>query len=294
MDLRSANDAASWHPLTSLIHFGGNGGGGFYYVPVWQSNAWSDYSTFLHEMTHIWCARATRLGWLLSRGAADAFNTWQRDKGSRVQLPPSVQAVLSAVTPLLEGIAMYAQLDFEAAEQGRYLPSPLTIAAALFPMESFAHFSLLDQFRTIRNLTRWSRDEEGEGGLPAVLFLDDSREDLNFYFSGYLYVKAIAAVFARRCPAFSDPSIFLPILINLVCSHGIYTRALGNVLSSEEILDSIHQRLLRLTSETLEATVRMFREDEARESFDLWDSERQIREEQFDTPVFLALAVCRW
>src|SRR5262245_26187629 len=103
MDLMSANRNASWNPLTSLITFESEG----YHRDITLSPTvqftLNEYSTILHELTHLWCARTSRLGWLFSKVATDAFLKWQNNTSLSVSVPESVRSLLCAFTPLLEG-----------------------------------------------------------------------------------------------------------------------------------------------------------------------------------------------
>jgi hypothetical protein len=79
----------------------------------------------------------------LIRAAAESFTEWADDKSRQVRLPERVHRVLGVYVPILEGLAMYAQLDFEAQRPGHPLPAPLALVTEHFPSRAnfLAHLS---------------------------------------------------------------------------------------------------------------------------------------------------------
>jgi hypothetical protein len=126
MDLWSAHRNANWHPLTSLVTMQSEASGrSLYLVPVMDYPVRSHLSTFLHEVAHAWTARNTRLGFALSRSAAELFLAWdQMGRTGPVHLPLTLTNLLGTFQPLFEGIALIAELDYGCDLEGDAIPLP--------------------------------------------------------------------------------------------------------------------------------------------------------------------------
>jgi hypothetical protein len=107
-------------------------------------------------------------------------------------------------------------------------------------------------------------------GLLRALFLD-GRIDETIYFAGYLYIKAIAALFARQHPIFRDPGTLLPLLIRIICDHPIFERATTHTLTATDIVAQLHAMLLSVVSSGYKQIAQMLEVPLVREQFDNWD-----------------------
>jgi hypothetical protein len=152
MDLYSANHADSWSPVVSLLTLSPDTQPNTpTLLPVWEAPKTRFYSTVFHELTHLWSFRTTRLGWFTSYFASALFAQWYEDPKQHIELSTQFQTVLAAYTPLLEGLAMYSQLDYEPEEMVRLLPSPLLLIAEIFKLnQAFYNRSTHEIFRLVR------------------------------------------------------------------------------------------------------------------------------------------------
>src|SRR5262249_1199080 len=121
MDLRSACHRASWHPITSLINLRiaeRGEGTPFELYPMRLDETRRDGvtgrligSALQHEVAHLDAARQARVGWLLRYVGGSALHDWRHKR------PPALldrfETLLGTIEPLLEGLALYCQLDFE-------------------------------------------------------------------------------------------------------------------------------------------------------------------------------------
>jgi hypothetical protein len=294
MDLRSAQSHGSWHPLTNLINFARLYDSSECILLPTQSEAFRPlYSTLFHEICHQWCGRTTRLGYFLSRIAADQTIIWNADKHAALRVGPVASRAISAFLPLLEGLALYAQLDFEPPEAGLddIVPNALTIVAGNLDMDmTMSGLSPRNLFRCVRaeilgGTHRERFDQDGgltsSPGLPDSLFLDATMPSLGFYFVGYLYIKAIQAHWSRLCPEMTDSAMFLPVVVRVICDHPLIEDFLGKKSYSINIIDRIHERLSTISAVELCTIAKLLRENKGwRDLFDLWDSAPGLTIEQ--------------
>lgn len=288
MDLRSADSYGSWHPLTSLINLvnpecAEEGGGEAYLFPTQSESNRHLYSTLLHEITHQWGVRTTRLGYYLSRIAAEQAVIWEGDRAAPLHLGPAASRAVSAFLPLLEGMALYAQLDFEPPEGDLdgITPNALTLVAHTFdPHLTLGGHSFRDIFRLVRGYVlkqegyRWCSAGEDPPGLPDLLFLDSATPSLGFYLVGYLYIKAVQAHWSRSCKEMEDPSLFLPVVLRAICDHPVIEELVRGELPEGVIIDRVHAQLESVAASKLRAIARLLIEREDwREMFDYWDAD---------------------
>jgi hypothetical protein len=288
VDLRSAAQRASWHPLTSLIRFDGGWstrpfyGNPFmveppFYVGEESLRASSPcvgrmlISTVHHELTHLACARATRFGWVLGTAAARAMEQFQR--GQPIVIPRNVESILGGLTPILEGLALYAELDFEADEKNAILSNPVTQHAQLLAWDR----TMLEVFRLALDQAVIESQEIAEPGLLRLLFLDDADPDRSFYLVGYLWIKAVAAQIARRCPSLAPPYRMLPFLTRLLCHHPIITDAHEGRCNAADIVNALHTCVSDLDRPTLKKVAEMItNHPDILKKFDNWDIQAQV------------------
>lgn len=284
MDLRSARTRASFHPLTALIEYeGGWEQRPFYGIPFVAPGDWSDFSTIQHELTHLWCLRTTRLGWALGRMAAEALTRWQQQPQAPVPVHPQFAALWGAYAGLLEGLAIYAQLDYEvvADDDPMLLPGPLTRHAEL--VEPDRQLGFLQILRGAREYEIYG--QPNRPGLLSLLMLTGLPAQ-NHYFAGYLYVKAIAAVIGQHAPRLARPDTLLPLLIRLWCSHPALDNTFGDGIKAENLLAELHATILRVTPAQWLGLAQMIGTNlELVANFDHWDVHAQLEANRFDTPM---------
>lgn len=283
MNLYSANSSANWHPLTSLISFDSLKEREVHYFFPAIDGTPDYFSNLLHEITHLMSARYGRFGLYLARIATREYVKWTKEKSPTLSLSQSEQNVLGAFTPLLEGVALYTQLDFEAEDNEGPHYSPLYIIASLVISDHvLSTESLSERYRIWRSCASGGRRKTSslesfvgwsttDIPLLEVLLLDKTREDLTFYTFGYLYIKALQADWANKCSAFSKPSIFLPFVNKLINEHPILTSALTENFSTREIISSIHKTLSNLSSSDLNLINNFFVDNQTLEEFDKFD-----------------------
>jgi hypothetical protein len=152
MRLRALDGRDSYHPLAALL----------------ESRAYHDFpdliflgpdfqdrydqvSTNFHELTHMASVRTTRLGFWLARVAAESLSGHSIPFTDPIILPPVVDKVLAALAPILEGPALYAQLDYETDTEDNLLPFPITKLAAYVGRDGGTMTPLLTRLRAARD-----------------------------------------------------------------------------------------------------------------------------------------------
>ncbi|NKL24796.1 hypothetical protein [Rhizobium leguminosarum] len=134
MDLRSCDEGANWHPLTALIEYQGAAESRHFYGMPWLSDPPSKdgrsvVSTIHHELTHLSSARTTRLGVALTMEAARLWKA--REDGQPLDLSPGASALIGFFRPILEGLALFAELDFDERPDDLILSNPITLHAQM-------------------------------------------------------------------------------------------------------------------------------------------------------------------
>jgi hypothetical protein len=218
----------------------------------------------------------------LSSFAAHLFATW-KVRGGEVAVPDSARTLLSGFVPVLEGLALYAQLDYLPKTDENGIPSPLLLFSGL-THHRYRGVPIETLFINIREGTfHYGEDRKS---LLDILFLDTRREDRAYYLAGYLYVKAMAEDLARRCPQLADPTLVLPFMIRLICDHPLIDRALTENLHFDELFETIHQDLTEISGEDLSQMACLIDDHpQLRRNFDHWDIHAQLLEGHFSHPV---------
>jgi hypothetical protein len=123
--------------------------------------------------------------------------------------------------------------------------------------------------------TRLSRIVEHR--LLAQLLLDvPVQTDEHAYFSGYLYIKALAARLGALCPALARPARMLPLLIRLLCDHPSIARSQTAGSGTDGILSAVHQTAVSLDHSVLNKIANWVERGDPREvgrRFDFLDIE---------------------
>ncbi len=247
--MNAATGTASWDPISFLVSltgvnepqelmewlFEGGASGG----ESDSSSLGVGVSTLLHEITHLWSARSTRLGAHFAIEAARPLTA-----------PPPRQLSkrdahrLGILAPVLEGLAMFAEMDAPGA-------CPLGVTAAhIYNSSPLTHF--IDWFRFGRSLARdrafrlARASELVRDGHALELLLFSNRPAHWPYFAGYLYIKALY-VQARTALPELDAATFLTLAVRLVAdSPAIDGPAVrqSTPLSATALLNAMHEGIL--------------------------------------------------
>jgi hypothetical protein len=225
-------------------------------------------SHILHEITHVASFRTTRLGfWIARVGAALLQARGNLPRHARLDVPESAHVLLGAFAPLLEGLALYAQLDYEADNVDSVLPFPLNKITA----NQSAIALSTDPLKAMR----FAREMAISSGILSDLFVVPNPATAH-YFAGYLYVKAVAAKIARVAPSLDDASTLLPLLVRLICDHPVIELMLQRNLNVDDAIAAIHASLRDLTSARIETIAKMLEVRQFRDDFDNWDIHAQL------------------
>ena len=256
MDLKSASGGAFWHPLTSLIQYQSTASTReLVLLPVIELSPRSAYSTLLHEVTHKWCARTTRLGYLMARTAGELMLEFAENQDTSLSVRDNVISVLAAYTPLLEGLAMYTELDYTTDREVDLLASPLSLITSMLESAYWdQHLSREQLLEMIRNEAR-SDDVENSISIAETLFLDTSKVSCNYYCLGYLYIKSLQSLFRARCESLGQPRLFLPLAMKLICDSPLLDETLDpeKTIQPHELLEKLHGTLISISSDDLRA-----------------------------------------
>lgn len=271
MELKSANAGANWHPLTSLITFDSLETHRVHYFLTALDGTPEYFSTLLHEFTHLMSARFGCFGFYLASVAAREYEKWQQDRSATLSLSQSERRVLGAYVPLLEGLALYTQLDFAAEEDEGPHYSPLYLIASFSIGNHTINKSLSGKLEIWR---RYGIAGEGISLLEGLL-LDKTRQDLNYYTYGYFYVKAVQAHWAQQSPIFNQPAMFLPFFLKFLTDHPVLLRTLKEDLTTEQILAAIHKTFVELSAADLDFIQKLFPR-QTLSDFDHCDVYRQL------------------
>jgi hypothetical protein len=248
MDLVNLRSGDAWfNPFTSLIGLESLGGSRelSLAIPVIEEPQMARYSVLFHEVTHLWEMRMSSLGSLLSIAAARAWKQWHAAPGQPVELGERTSHLTGTWLPILEGLALYAELDFSGDEDRDVIHSPvLKVVHFTAP----AMRGVPDEQVFLHS--RLSRIVEHR--LLAQLLIEPTvRPEERAYFTGYLYVKALAAQLGGLCPALAPPARMLPLLIRILCDHPVIARSQRTECSTEELLGAVHDTAVSLDSSLL-------------------------------------------
>jgi hypothetical protein len=141
---------------------------------------------------------------------------------------------MGLLMPLVEGLAVFAQLDYEVADDATRIPSPIALAA------DFSSLGLKTPNEYMRDVYRTIQWQERYCGLVERLLVDRACDPA--YFVGYLYVKSVQAHLRKRIRSARDPAFFLPFAIKLFFDHPALRTA-----KPSDLLSKIHDTVLTIT-----------------------------------------------
>jgi hypothetical protein len=262
MDLVNLRSGEAWfNPFTSLIGLESLGGSRelSLAVPVIEEPQMARYSVLFHEVTHLWEMRMTSLGALMSIAAAGAWKQWRTEPEQPVELGERTSSLIGSWLPILEGLALYAELDFSGDEDRDAIHSPV-LKVVHFTAPAMSGVAD-DQVFLYSRLSRIV-----EHRLLAQLLLEPSvRPEEQAYFAGYLYVKSLAARLGSLCPALAPPARMLPLLIRILCDHPVIARSQRTECRTEDLLGAVHETALSLDGSLLQKIATWVEEGDPRE-----------------------------
>lgn len=260
VDLFTATRRASLNPFSLLVAIDDEASDREHMLLPMHAPDHAASSSLIHELTHLWCFRGTGLGLTSAWLGAECLQRWRL--GLPV-VPAQVErwrAFVEGLRPLLEGLAIFAQLDYLPTAPAPLLDAPMLSFCDLHAarMSGASRHALLWMFREHAILPptgyAGTRDAAAPPGLLELLFLDSTRGDLGLYLAGYLFVKALQASVRRKCPPLAASELFLPLAVKLICDCPAIPRlAAADVLSPLELFRAVHQELRALPAERLPA-----------------------------------------
>jgi hypothetical protein len=282
VDLRSNGRGGSWHPLTSLIQITGPRRPFYglpYVVEPPRIEGRIAVSTIHHELAHLGCAKTTRLGWALGFEAGRLLKDYRRGDPLSIREPISI--LLGAFLPILEGLAMYAELDWQEYPESIILPHPIVVhsqAAAtalharvskMLPAVRMEQIIEMPPLAPDLSALLGPRPEYGPG-LLRLLFADTRSPANTFYLLGYLWTKALAATLKTLNPLFGLPTIFLPFMTRWLCHHRAIEHVMQGTMDAQKLLATLQDSVFSLSQVSLSAFEKAMHEPELRARFDLW------------------------
>jgi hypothetical protein len=262
MDLQNASATASFNPFAVFLQLeGGALEREFYglpfisdppYLQLGPDRRWAT-STIHHELTHLASIRVTHLGWVLGVEAARLLREFRgrSDPSSNfnLHLSDAAACLLGIYLPLLEGLALYAELHFDERAGERILSNPVPLHAQMAAAARMTNEAAI--YRVARDEACFELHKNSVG-LLRLLFCDTGHPEHSYYLVGYLWIRAAAELIARHCARLGRPAIMLPLLIKLLCDHPIIEDASLGKVSASEIIAAIRDSIFSLTSQSLE------------------------------------------
>jgi hypothetical protein len=282
--LRSARRDAHWHPFTGLIeHEGIVENYEFHALPfVSDPPRMEDRSVATiihHELTHHASARTTRLGFAYSAEAARLLRAF-RD-GSELNLTSPAIRLLGTFLPILEGLAVYAELDADEAPGDVIIPNPIPMHVQM--MEFAWHRSSGDILRLAREEQIYETPDKADG-LLRFLFADPNSPETGVYLIGYLWIKAAVAHIRRINASLARPTIVLPLLIKLFCDHPVIVDVWRGDAGETEIIGRLRESILSLDRTALARVEKALGNKDDLGTFELWDLHGFLADESLVSP----------
>jgi hypothetical protein len=278
MDLLSLDGGERYHTLAALINIGTPEHDEFLLTGFLPDDRRDRVSRIIHEVTHVGSLRTARLGFLIARVAAETLRGRKQITRRSLTVPDIAETVLGAFSPLLEGLALYGQLDYRINdEEEDILPFPINKIAANNTADFLVSANgVPDAIRNAQLAAIWGLSAGSSRiGILSALLLDDDAET-EHYFAGYLFVKAIAARFSRLDSRLADPATFLPLLVRLTCDHPILETACFEPMSCQQIIGPPLRFVQDISQDDLHRILRMLEREDVRENFDNWDIHAQL------------------
>lgn len=177
-----------------------------------------------HELAHLASARTTRLG--LALGAEAARLLWEHRRGEPLAASERARAIMAGFLPVLEGLAIYAELDADEVSGDLLLSHPISQHSQMLwqhwpaPERHIYFYAMAERIfePEPQFVEQYGEDNHG---LLQILFGDHSSPASAHYLVGYLWVKSAVAVIARHAPRLARFPVALPLLTRLFCDHPI-------------------------------------------------------------------------
>jgi hypothetical protein len=215
---------------------------------------------------------------MLAIAAARAFATFQA--GNQPFIDRRTYGLLGTLLPVLEGLALYAELDYRGDEDRDVIHSPLLktshfTALAMRGIEGDA------QFLAIRS-ARLYKDKY----LHALLIEPAIAPNEHAYLSGYLYIKAVARYLQELCPEAAHPSFLLPLLIRIFCDHAVIVNSQLEDIAPVQILGAIQKSIFLLRKQTISMLSDWVQEDQLGDVVQQFDALDIFKTDRAGTRVF--------
>lgn len=238
MHIGAVASNGAWHPLTGVIDWDDS-----YWraSPIFAPTIESDpliQSTIAHEIVHKWCARLGRFSLLLRALGAQPMAAWLQNPSAELDLPAPLATALGALHPLLEGAAMFGQIDYRPLENPDLCPNPLSRQA------DFVQEMTTDEY--FDSLRRAAHDTPLANSRTTLQLLFHGRSGRYApYFAGYIYMKALQRLCAAHDPDLAHPAWFLPVALRLIFDHPVLEHAAAGSIDPVRVISSIHSSLSR-------------------------------------------------
>jgi hypothetical protein len=285
MDLRSARYDAYWHPFTGLIeHEGVWAVHAFHGLPFVVEPPMVDdrsVATIIHhELTHHACARTTRLGFAYSAEAARLLRAFRQ--GGDLTLTAPAKLLLGIYLPILEGLAVYAELDADERADDIIIPNPVPLHAQMIEL-AWNQDNSGEVLRIARESQIYEKPDK-QDGLLRLLFAEPNSPETSPYLVGYLWIKTAVAHIRRINPALARPTIALPLLIKLLCDHPVIAEVWKERAGKDAIISGLLDSVLSLDQPALARIAAALKDEEALSTFELWDLHGFIADKNLSTP----------
>lgn len=214
-------------------------------------------SIILHELTHLASFHTARLGWITHEAASNLLKQWTHDESP--VLSGMTGQIIGTMVPVLEGLAMYAQLDLDVVDSPQTLHSvPKFYACAATSVSGVPASAVLRAAR-LSQVEAFDDDE----GLLHLLYQDTGSpiNYQNLYLVGYLWVKAVAASLGRRCPALAPADVMFPLLIRILCDHPAMIRAQRGEIEVDALLPTILRSITNWSTASLDRLADLLHDD---------------------------------
>jgi hypothetical protein len=195
-----------------------------------------------------------------------------------LSIRPQVATLLGTFLPILEGLSMYAELDWAEPPGSIFLPHTVSAHSQIVTLaKGVSEHKMVLASRLEQIFEMPARDPETSKlfgnygpGLLRLLFADTANVSNSFYLVGYLWIKSVAVILSRRNELFSQPTVLLPFLTRWFCHHPAVQSAFEGTLDAAGLARQLRDSVL-----TLEARLSHFASAVADGSlaadFDHWD-----------------------
>lgn len=191
-----------------------------------------------------------------------------RRSGGELSLSPRASTLLGAYLPVLEGLALYCELDAEEAPDDLIIPNPVPLHTQMMTLTWN-----VDESCVLQHAREEQVIETGTNGpgLLRLLFADPHAPECAHYFVGYLWIKAASSVLAKLNSRFSRSTVALPFLIRLLCDHPVIAKVWTGQADHDVIAAELLKSVAALNARSLARVYEALLRPDLLASFELWD-----------------------